>query len=85
MSLRGIVLVQLQSGRLSKMATRPNKKEPGEREKSERNLDYLQVSYRADMIAIVLVIATIFEPSAKKTPNGGGLPVLLLGVCFCGY
>jgi hypothetical protein len=40
--------------------------EPGEREKSERNLDYLQVSYRADMIAIVLVIATVFEPSAIK-------------------
>jgi hypothetical protein len=78
-SLRGIVLVQLQSGYA------PKKKEPGEREKSERNLDYLQVSYRADMIAIVLVIATIFEPSAKKTPNGGSLPVLLLGVCFCGY
>jgi hypothetical protein len=38
----------------------------GETEKSERNLDYLQVSYRRDMIAVVLVIATVFEFSAKK-------------------
>ncbi len=46
------------------MAKKSN--EPGEREKSERNLDHLQVSYRADMIAIVLVIATVFEYCAKK-------------------
>ena len=77
--------MQLQSGRLGKMATRPKQKRARREEKSERNLDYLPVIYRADMIAIVLVIATIFEPSAKKTPNGGSLPVLLLGVCFCGY
>jgi Na+/glutamate symporter len=58
------------------MAKKSN--EPGEREKSEGNLDYLQVSYRADMIAIVLVIATVFESSAKKHQ--------MAAVCqFCSY
>lgn len=56
------------------MAKKSN--EPGE--KSEGNLDYLQVSYRADMIAIVLVIATVFESSAKKHQ--------MAAVCqFCSY
>ena len=26
-----------------------------------------------------------FRTLRQKTPNGGSLPVLLLGVCFCGY
>ena len=39
---------------------------PARGKKSDRNLDYLQVSYRVDMIAIVFVIATVFESSAKK-------------------
>ena len=57
------------------MAKKSN--EPGEREKSERNFACLGISYRADMITIVFVIATVFEPLRQKTPNGGTLPVLM--------